>query len=320
MPRPTAPRGFTLIELLVVIAIIAILIALLLPAVQQAREAARRTQCKNNVKQLGLALHNYESAHGVFPPSSTSDIGDGVWRYPTATGPTDPSIHLHSWASLLLPYLEAANLYNSVNYEISALDPANQDVASQVLPFYRCPSFSGGDFTNETLYTSVVGFDQFAIRNYAGMGAVTVASLGSAGTAEGVLFPASNTKFRDITDGTSNTVVIAETRDQNGSVWIDGSTATLTARFADVSGTNPFLGGLTTAINHNPFFPQSGAQNPGNALMIPIEQEWGPSSFHVGGAHHLLCDGSVHFLSENLDIVVYDNLVNKSDGQVVGEF
>ena len=117
--------GFTLIELLVVIAVIAVLIALLLPAVQQAREAARRTQCKNNLKQIGLAIHNYESSNRVFPPSSTSAFARGVWNWPGA-GPNDRTIHLHSFASLVLPYLEGTNIYNGIDYNVSSLAPVNR--------------------------------------------------------------------------------------------------------------------------------------------------------------------------------------------------
>jgi len=136
-------RGFTLIELLVVIAIIAILIALLLPAVQAAREAARRTQCRNNMKEIGLALHNYHDVCRCLPPSSTSGFGQGVWNYPTDPNPADPAIHLHSFASLILPFIEQGAVYKKINYNVSSLDPSNHEMASLVLPFYRCPSFSG---------------------------------------------------------------------------------------------------------------------------------------------------------------------------------
>lgn len=310
MPRPRNRTGFTLIELLVVIAIIAILIALLLPAVQQAREAARRTQCKNNLKQIGLAIHNYESTHRVFPPSSTSGFGRGVWGYP-GTGPSDPNIHLHSFASLILPYVDGANLYNQINYNVSALDPVNRQAAEQILSFYRCPSYAGQEFSDDPLYVTTAGFDRFAIRNYVAMGATTVVGLSGAMPANGVMFPGSRTGFRDITDGTSNTIMIAETREERASVWIDGTSASVAARW--MAPVPPTFSGTTVSINHEPYFQ-------GGIFPNTIEQNWGPSSFHEGGAHHLLCDGSVQFLSENLDVGLYDGLVSRNGGEVIGEF
>ena len=303
-------RGFTLIELLVVIAIIAVLIALLLPAVQQAREAARRTQCKNNLKQMGLAIHNYEGSCRVFPPSSISAPGRGVWNYP-GTGPADPNIRLHSFASLILPYVEASNLYNTIDYNVSALAPANGNAASQILPFYRCPSYSGKEFSTDPLYVTTVGYDKFAIRNYVAIGATTVVGLSGAIPANGVMFPQSRTGFRDITDGTSNTIMVAESREEKASVWIDGTSASVSARYMAL--VPPTYAGNKVSINYQPYFQ-------GGVFPNSIGQSWGPSSQHTGGAHHLLCDGSVRFLSENLDVNVYDALATRDGGEVVGEF
>ncbi len=312
-------RGFTLIELLVVIAIIAILIALLLPAVQQAREAARRTQCKNNLKQMGLALHNYESSMGVLPPSCTSPLGSGPWYYQLyiSSDPSNPAIHLHSFASLILPYIDQANSYNQINYNQSALAPANQTIAAQKFPFYRCPSYNGKEVTTDAWYTNAmtggVGFDRFALRNYVALGAVTVAELSPTGKPTGVMYPGSKTKITDIIDGTSNTVLIAETRDDNAMVWIDGTGATVMSRWVDASATNPLFGGASNGINYTPFF------NAGD-LMNPLQYNWGPSSTHTGGAHHLLGDGSVRFISQNINVLTYDSLVTRAGGEVTGEF
>lgn len=303
-------RGFTLIELLVVIAIIAVLIALLLPAVQQAREAARRSQCKNNLKQIGLAIHNYESSTTVFPPSSISNFGEGVWGYP-GTGPADPAIRLHSFASLILPYADSGNLYNSIDYNVSALGVANRTAASTVVPFYRCPSYAGLQYSDDPLYKTTVGYDKFVIRNYVALGAKTVLGLSGAVPAEGVMYPNSRTGFRDIPDGSSNTIMIAETKEEKAAVWIDGTSASVAARF--MVPVPPTYSGNSSSINHKDYFV-------GGIFPNSIGQMWGPSSPHTGGAHHLLCDGSVRFLSENIDVLLYDGLASRNGSEIIGEF
>ncbi len=290
-------RGFTLIELLVVIAIIAILVALLLPAVQQARESARRAACRNSLKQIGLALHNYEAMCKIFPPGSTSVLDYGVWSSKPA------EYHLHSWASMLLPFLDQAALYNQINYNVSALDPKNYLTAAQRIAAYRCASFRGHDYSREPLYTALS--PTFAIRNYVAMGATTVGKLWK--EPDGVMYATSDTRMSDIRDGTSSTLFVAETREENASVWIDGGTASLTSRRYDDSNP-PSYATNQVSLNYSPYYVSAGQG---------IDSLWGPSSVHTGGAHHLFGDGGVRFISQSINAAVYDALTTRSGGEPV---
>ncbi len=320
-------RGFTLIELLVVIAIIAVLIALLLPAVQQAREAARRTQCKNNLKQIGLAMHNYESTMNAFPPASTSIPGApspnvGVWAF-TNSAADNTTNHLHSFASLILPYLDQGTMYNQLNYNLSSLHATNRPVAEKVIPAYRCPSFNGQDYTSASVYTGLATpAPRYAIRNYAAMAATDTMKLSPSNpmggfSPNGAIYPGRSTKIRDITDGTSNTLMVAESREQDASVWIDGSTASFVSSWFNVMNCSsaPYdCAGNSSAINHQNYAMTS------QMGVTTLDSVWGPSSLHTGGAQHLLCDGAVVFLSENMALQVYRALTTRAGDDVVGEF
>ena len=291
-------RGFTLIELLVVIAIIAILIAILLPAVQAAREAARRVSCTNNLKQIGLAFFNYESAFKIFPPSSTSQLDYGIW----SPNPTD--YHLHNWCSLILPYLEHKNVELKINYDLSAVQPDNAQAASYVVPTYRCPSFTGPNYSTEPLYTAIS--KTYALRNYAATGGTTVGKLWK--KPDGVCFPGEPIRVTDIKDGTSNTFLITETREPKSAVWIDGATAAVTShRYKDNDPPDysyPELG-----LNQTPFFQAVG--------NMGIDTEYGPSSQHDGGIIHLFADGHVKFVSLIIHAPTYDALVTREGKEAV---
>lgn len=330
------PRGFTLIELLVVIAIIAILIALLLPAVQQAREAARRTQCKNNLKQIGLALHNYHDIYNNFPI--------GGQRDPVNAG----AVEMWGWGASILPQLEQNSLFNGLGIGQRRLTEVLADanlrpLLQTPLNGFICPSDPHGPLTNGggpngngRSFNGVSGVPA-AFRpsksNYIGnAGYNDPVAYGNDATLRGVLHTGHLYKLRDITDGTSNTILVGErttfcaagtwagNRNPPGGSW---------------QGACYTLGRTSIPINY-----------PDNAADACTE---GFDSKHVGGAQFLFCDGSVHFLSENIDynlhinaanrvtdvaspqrtgwgknvtskLGVYQRLGNRDDGEVIGEF
>lgn len=316
-------RGFTLIELLVVIAIIAVLIALLLPAVQQAREAARRAQCKNNLKQIGLAIHNYESSHRVFPP--------GRCGYPMVF-----SVQAH-----LLPFVDGANLYNILDFRTRPVftepmtDPnaQNEIAARRKIPMYLCPSDFGsipGNVFGSTNYVASTGSGRPPVAN-------------SIRTGDGVMFDASSVRFRDVTDGLSNTVAFSEQTLGRGMSSVANGTppANLDEMVLELTGATPtddaacvasagagswsgfrgakWLNGHFGDTLYNQYYaPNSTQFDCGNA-----SHNYGLTSArsrHPGGVHLLLCDGSVRFASNNVNLAIWQALGTRSGSETPAEF
>ncbi|MEZ6130310.1 MAG: DUF1559 domain-containing protein [Planctomycetaceae bacterium] len=307
--RQTRPSGFTLIELLVVIAIIAILVALLLPAVQQAREAARRTQCKNNLKQLGLALHNYHDVNGMFAPSS-------VWKVDSSDVLLQPTA-ARSWLFQILPYLDQASLYNQANDSLMS----NQDpISSQNLTMFACPSDPNSD-AKFTFGLEMGTTNYFGNGSHRGIGTnqyfydcSPIPDLTSGTiTRRGV-------RIRDITDGTSNTLLTGErgviVKFGGYGMWnysllgcASGHGDTVLTHdnwaFAVPNGGLNYVGG---------FRPPASYSDP---VGDDIFHWW---SLHIGGAQFLLADGSCRFISYNTDYGTMDSLHQRNDGNVIGEF
>lgn len=281
------PRGFTLVELLVVIAIIGVLIALLLPAINAAREAGRKTQCRSNLSQIGKAMHNYASQHGGFPPSSTGWItGPGAANV-ASINPTDPAVgennqactghgHTYSWMAILLPQLEQSAIYQLLDFRALTFNPSltnpllaprYQKAANTEIPVFKCPSFRGNPFSTATEFAAGGALTNVALSQYSGMGASTInRMLDPSVRPDGVMSPPKyrikgGCSFRDIQDGTSNTIMCVETRETRYAPWIDGSTAAVWALHADTQqcasnpGTQiipPAAGILYAQVNPSP--------------------------------------------------------------------
>lgn len=352
-------KAFTLIELLVVIAIIAVLIALLLPAVQQAREAARRSQCKNNLKQLGIALHNYHDTYNVFPLSNVPSFctGQPDWRNP-------------SFLVSILPFVDQSPLYNQWNFNFpdrgagsfggnspapcDAPTNANWALSLRSLSVYLCPS----DASPKNPGGGTPGL------NYVGSCGNSICWLGNGNLNDqnGVINATRTVSLKSVTDGTSNTLLMGEVKiggipGDYGNTLVNvtanqpaNSIGTLSNATYQSQVQAYFNGGLATwnsqmtsgsttniQVTHSNWAIGSAMQAMFNVLMTPNPSgpdlnancnncgvdSWGVAaarSFHSGGVHVTLADGSVRFISNNINWTTWNNLGNRSDGQSLGDY
>ena len=358
----TRKSGFTLIELLVVIAIIAVLIALLLPAVQQAREAARRSQCKNNLKQLGLALHNYHDNHNMFPSGFVSNAAPQ-----TAVGSTGATAELScwSWGAMIMPFIDQAPMYNLLQPGTVSLAAnlaaggAQATALTTPLSGFMCPSDTGpslNDFnvsyaSNAAQTAAFPTYDRRATSNgtdriaIAKSNYVGVADSGDSGTPAwfptpygpplGLFSACSSNGIRNITDGTSNTVIVGERAFKYEGLTAGAGNA---LGFGITSVGAPYAGSYSRSALSVYGIPYWGINQ---SVTAAEHQTRGFSSTHVGGAHFLMGDGAVRFISDNIDHKpnsigaataatghgtsafvdsTFEYLLTIANGEVVGEF
>lgn len=282
---PWLRRGFTLIELLVVIAIIAILISLLLPAVQQAREAARRTECRNNLAQIGVALHSYQLSFEMLPPASINPTGPIINR--------PDGFHM-SWIAQILPMLGQANVFRHTDFASGAYSAANAPVRRQRIRTLICPSAPNLPIQHPDLGT-------LQSSNYAACHGGDVVPIDEDNN--GVMFLNRGVNYREILDGESNTIMVGEQIMMNSPAtpdygWMSGTSSTICNSGVIASYTSIVAGGAGSA-----------------PVEVPTEATAtaGFSSNHAGGFLVLLADGSARFVSENIDPKTYSWLGNRAD-------